>query len=241
MSATNRKKRKNGVEVERTARVAQNHYPTDNWCTRVLVERCGFAMRGKRVLECAAGDGSMVNVLADAGAIVDAVEIDVGRADIIRRGERARHVHRGDFLSPSTDAWLKKTGALPYDAVITNPPYGEWVQFVNAKGEPKFRYRDLALEFAERAILLAPVVCFLLRLNWAGSQPRHAFHAKHPADLVVFSNRPRFRPDGKSDAAEYAWWIWRRGSTIGTWTVHLSAEAPTRGRPKGEETGVADV
>lgn len=234
MSATGRKRRKNGVEIERTVRDPLNHLPTDPWCTRVLLERGGISLVGKTVLECAAGDGAMVNVLANAGAIVDAVELDPERAAIIRRSEKARHIHRGDFLSPSTNAWLRKTG-VSYDAVISNPPYGEWVaDGQNKAGKPKKRYRDLAREFATKAFELAPVVAFLLRLDWAGSQARHAFHDAHPADLIIFSNRPKFRIDGGSDATEYAWWIWRRGATIGTWITHLSTEAPARGRPRLE-------
>jgi hypothetical protein len=80
----------------------------------------------------------------------------------------------------------------------------------------------------QKSLTLAPIVAMLLRLHWAGSINRHAFHKANPADLVVMSNRPKFK--GSGDAAEYAWWIWRRGATIGTWTVELVPIK--RGAPK---------
>lgn len=248
MSATNRKK--SGGET--TTREALDHYPTLPWVTRVLVQRIGFPLQGKRVLECAAGDGAMVNVLADAGAIVDAVELDSWRAQTIRRSERARQVVTGDFLLDTTTAQLEAVkrasapnAAKPYDVVISNPPYGMIVPVLGPDGQPVTRkvkgkiktittYRDLAREFAEKAMTLAPVVAFVLRLNWAGSIGRVGFHEKHPADLVILANRPKFKAGSQGDATEYAWWIWREGATVGTWIVHFSDEAPSRGRPKGK-------
>lgn len=251
MSATNRKKRTaEHPEGELTPRMGQDHYPTQAWVTRVLVKRLGFTLAGKRVLECAAGDGAMVSVLAAAGAIVDAVEIDPGRAAIIRNmgDARVRQVVRGDFLLPSTRAALEAVqrasgGRKPYDLVATNPPYGirEIVigedgkpRMVKRKGklEPVTKYRDLALEFAQTCLAYAPTVAFMLRLNWAGSEARYAFHEANPADLVVLSKRPQFRVEKGTDSAEYAWWIWREGASVGTWVVDPCEEAPKRGRPK---------
>ncbi len=97
---------------------------------------------------------------------------------------------------------------------------------------PKTEYRDLALEFVAKAITLAPVVAFLLRVHWIGSIGRVKFHADHPADLVVLANRPKFTPGSGGDGAEYAWWIWREGASVGTWVTHFAEDAPSRGRPK---------
>lgn len=244
MSASNRR---NKIDGEATVRAALDHYPTPAWATRALLKHCGFQVHGRRVLECAAGDGAVVNVLADAGAIVDAVELDAERAQIVKRSGRARQVVCGDFLLPATTDKLVPVQAAagivkPYDAVISNTPYGERIPILDADGKPimvtvkgkrraKMRYRDLAREFVDKAFTLAPCVAFLLRLNWAGSVGRVQFHAKHPADLVVLANRPKFR-HGDSDATEYAWWIWREGQTVGTWFVVFCEDAPGRGRPK---------
>lgn len=247
MSATGRKK--NGDTS--TPREALNHYPTPPWCTRALVKRIGFSLQGKHLLECAAGDGAMLNVLAAAGAVVDAVELDKDRAARIARDGYARQVVCGDFLDKAVRAKLlalknpARAGRRPYDVVASNPPYGEMVIVIGDDGkpvlvkkkgkkqkEPKTEYRDYALEFAETAIELAPVVAFLLRVHWIGSIGRVKFHEQHPADLVVLANRPKFTPGSGGDGAEYAWWIWREGATVGTWVTHFAEDAPSRGRPK---------
>ncbi len=138
MSATGRKK--NG---ETTARQTLNHYPSPPWVTRVLVKRIGFDLRGKRVLECAAGDGAMLNVLAAAGATVDAVELDKDRAARIARDGYARQVVCGDFLEDATTAKLTQIRdaqrsklVWPYDVVASNPPYGETVVVFGEDGKP---------------------------------------------------------------------------------------------------------
>lgn len=255
MSATGRKK--TTVDGEVTARVENDHYPTPPWVTRVLVKRIGFDLRHKRVLECAAGDGAIVNVLADAGAIVDAVELDAGRADMIRASGKAIQVVTGDFLaSATTDALEQVQGArnvaspYAYDVVISNTPYGLREPVLGPDGAPIFRKvkgklkqvtrnRDLAREFAEKAFTLAPVVAFLLRVNWCGSIGRVDFHTAHPADQIVLANRPKFKAEGAGDATEYAWWIWREGATVGTWAVAFSDEAPSRGRPRSRAPKLA--
>lgn len=244
MSATRRTKASDG---EQTVRERLDNYPTPAWVSRVLVGELGkrgVDLRGKRVLECAAGDGAMATVLAEAGAHVDAIEIDPARCETLRgrtipdpvHGTRpvAKTVTCGDFLAHPLHG-------MRWDAVITNPPYGELVDIlgedgkpaIGKNGKPRFKYRDLALEFVQRARTLAPLVCFILRLNWAGSKARHDFHRENPADLVVLANRPKFRPKSSGDATEYAWWIWNRGQRVGSWSVHFSNEAPHQGRKKG--------
>lgn len=232
MSATSRKRHKADGELAdvQTVRAALNHYNTPAYVTRALVERIGFSLRGKRVLEPAAGEGMMAYDLEDAGARVDGVEIDSGRARMATERLGGRGVIHGDFLSPSL-----VFPADSYDVVITNPPYSEKVpngvhKSGKKKGTPKYKHRDLALEFVQKSLAIAPVVAMLLRLNWAGSKSRAAFHGKHPADLVVLAKRPSY-VGKKTDATEYAWWIWRRGATIGTWSVYLSTDSPARGRP----------
>lgn len=71
--------------------------------------------------------------------------------------------------------------APPYDCIITNPPY------------------SLAEEFLRKSLEIAPVVCFLLRLNFLGSQKRAAFLSKNPPDVYVLSERPSF-VNGKTDS-----------------------------------------
>lgn len=78
----------------------------------------------------------------------------------------------------------------PVDAIITNPPFG------------------LFVEFLDTALGTAPFVAFLLRLNVLGSQKRHDWwQDKLPSHLYALSKRPSFTGKG-TDATEYAWFVW---------------------------------
>jgi len=94
-----------------------------------------------------------------------------------------------------------------HDLVICNPPFSLAREFVDA-------YRYVGLTSA-----------FLLRLNFLGSQKRAPWWlANPPAHVLVLPVRPSFTADGKTDAVEYAWVVYRgrtaRGSTKVDW-LHL--------------------
>jgi hypothetical protein len=98
-------------------------------------------------------------------------------------------VQIGDFLTlPSFDEVIGQSKR--FDVCIGNPPY------------------SLAQEFAERAIGCSRVVAFLLRLNFLGSQKRAAWLRKHTPSVYVLPRRPSFTDDNKTDACEYAWFLW---------------------------------
>lgn len=76
------------------------------------------------------------------------------------------------------------------DLIFTNPPF------------------SLAQEFIEHAIMSAPTVIMLLRINFLGSQKRHDFWQQFPPDgLYILSKRPSFTGKG-TDSTEYAWFVW---------------------------------
>ena len=85
------------------ARQGRDFYPTPAWPIEALAEQ--VELRGKRILECACGDGRMARALEAAGANVTAFDI----ADYGYGGVR-------DFLR---DEFPEK-----FDGTITNPPYG---------------------------------------------------------------------------------------------------------------------
>lgn len=78
------------------------------------------------------------------------------------------------------------------DLIITNPPF------------------SLGQEFIERSLShCRGVVCYLMRLNFLGSQKRKVWWQKRlPTHLYVLSNRPSFKQGGGTDATEYAWYVW---------------------------------
>lgn len=99
-----------------------------------------------------------------------------------------------DIAPPLSVDFLTEPPDASYDLIITNPPY------------------LLAQEFIERAMLWRACershVAMLLRLNFLGSQKRGAWLRAHTPSVYVSPRRPSFSADGKTDATEYAWFIW---------------------------------
>lgn len=88
---------------------------------------------------------------------------------------------------------------MEFDAVITNPPFKH------------------ALQFIEKSLKIAPIVCMFLRIGFIESERRDKFFRENPPRYVaVFRKRARTSKDGKfpegeSSATCYAWFIWERG------------------------------
>lgn len=68
------------------------------------------------VLEPSAGEGAMAFVAVSFEAVVDCVEIDARRADVLRRGG-VRAVNEADFLTVTPEP--------VYDRVVMNPPFAK--------------------------------------------------------------------------------------------------------------------
>jgi len=98
-----------------------------------------------------------------------------------------------DFLDPTVHP------AVQPDAIITNPPFAP------------------AVQFAERALELAPVVALLLRTNWLeGIERYQTLFRRRPLTLYApFVERVpmvKGRWDPKaSTATAYAWFVWVDG------------------------------
>ena len=71
--------------------------------------------------------------------------------------------------------YLTHMALWPYNLIITNPPF------------------SLALEFLEKSLHEAATVCYLLRLNFLGSQTRRPFwQGNRPSHVLVLAERPCF-------------------------------------------------
>lgn len=147
-----------------------------------------------RVLEPSCGSGNILTEVLEAGMAhpwgctgVDIV--DVPRGDHLAG---CTFVH-ADFLS-----WASSQQMQDYDLVIGNPPYGD----------------DMPAKFVE-VILDRPwrerpgTVVLLMRLAWLASAKRVELHRRHPPSVYVLSERPSFTKDGKTDGADYAWFMWK--------------------------------
>jgi hypothetical protein len=116
--------------------------------------------------------------------------------DLIDRGFGMTGV---DFFE---DHW---TDNLPVDAVVMNPPYSH------------------AMEFIEKSIRIAPIVCAFLRITFLETPDRAEFFKRSGLKYVaVFSKRmpssknAKFiNADGTKESSSvcYAWFIWEKGFT----------------------------
>jgi len=173
-------------------------YGTPEWCVRALFKHIipWAAQSGEMVVEPSAGDGAIVRAMLNVG---------IGARRIAAVEQDGRHhqaladlgvcVVGGDTLS------------LTYSnvgLVVMNPPYRK------------------AREHVEHALQQvygkAGTVAALLRLGFLGSKRRISFWKQHPADVFVLPERPSFTTDGKTDASEYAWFVWGPGRG-GKWQV----------------------
>ncbi len=181
-------------------------YATPAYCVNRLLE--AVDLPGGRWVEPGAGSGAIVRA-------VNAHRADVTWTVVEKRGEeetglrsldRVFNVLIADFLG---DSFVGGDGAT---VVIGNPPY------------------NAAIDFITRCLALFPRahVAFLLRLNFAASGSRAALMRRCPPDVYVLPNRPSFR-NGKTDATEYAWFVWPPYMrTHGTFQVLATTPAAER-------------
>jgi hypothetical protein len=166
-------------------RNADDFYATPPWATRSILKalcRDRALYSPMAILEPSAGNGAIVDEIRAFGFPnegIEAIEIDPNRAD-------ASGAQCADFLTIAPDP--------RFDLVITNPPF------------------SLALEFAKHALqFLRPggTLALLLRLNWLASGKRSEWLRDNTPSLYVLPKRPSFSADGKTDATDYAWFVWR--------------------------------
>lgn len=172
--------RPEGVE-----RQPEDFYATDPATIPPLLKVLGpdWEAGNKLIWEPACGAGHLSQILELYGH-------QVISTDLIDRGYGVGGI---DFLQPTP------YDNLPYDAIITNPP---------------FKY---ALEFVEKSLRIAPVVCMFLRIGFIESERRDALFTNNPPRYIaVFRKRARTSknaafPKDESSATCHAWFIWYRG------------------------------
>ncbi|MET9318847.1 class I SAM-dependent methyltransferase [Streptomyces sp. NPDC003038] len=94
------------AEGEVTTDAERGYFPTPPALVDEVLDLADL-QTGQEVLEPSAGTGAMAERIADRGAVVDCVELDPSRAEIIRSRGSARQV----------------TVTARYDRVVMNPPY----------------------------------------------------------------------------------------------------------------------
>jgi hypothetical protein len=177
-------------------RAAHDEYATPPWPVHRLLE--AVSLPSGRWLEPSAGRGAIIRAVRQVRNDVCWIACERQERHEGRLQALAPLVHDGDFLELSPGR---------FDVVIGNPPY------------------DQALDFVTRALPLAPVVVFLLRLNWLASAARNALMRSHAPDVYVLPDRPSFRGGG-SDSTEYAWFVWHGDARRAAGTVQVLAMTP---------------
>jgi len=154
-----------------------------------------------RILEPSAGGGSFLGPLRRGfpSATITAIDLDPGGTIVLPEGIEA--IERRDFLTYRFDRG--------FDLIVGNPPFHH------------------GQEFVEKALTLAPVVVFLLRLGFLASLKRWQFWTQNPpAKVFVLPKRPSFTGDGGVDRYDYCFVGWQSGTyqTRLHWLPPLSNE-----------------
>jgi len=156
-------------------RATNDFYATPQWLTRAVIPF--LPQRPATILEPACGSGAIICVLKEcfSDARIDCFDIDPKHG------------------APVAD-FLREQARQEYDLVITNPPFGDALRFIQR-----------ALEWRRDS---TSVVCMLLRLNFLEGQERARWlRANMPSGLLITPRRPSFTGKG-TDATGYGWFVW---------------------------------
>ncbi|MER6977656.1 methyltransferase [Streptomyces carpinensis] len=102
----------------------QGWYATPPALVTQVVDLAGIRA-GDTVLEPSAGAGAMTADIASRGGLVDAVELDERRAQILRSQGDCRKVTEADFLGLDPLDWEQG-----YDRIVMNPPFNNGLDHI---------------------------------------------------------------------------------------------------------------
>jgi hypothetical protein len=164
-----------------TQRHPDDFYSTPRAVTFALLNELPFEHPPREILDPCAGEGALMNVARDVfpQAVARGIELDPERA-------KASLSTVGNCLEIEWPA---------FDLCLINPPFSLWVEVVERALGTRCVRSDGAC------------VAALGRIALLSSQKRAAFWRCYPADVHVLTSRPSFTPDGKTDSADYAWFV----------------------------------
>lgn len=173
----------------------------------------------ERILEPSAGLGAFVTSAKNtwAGAHITSVEID---QRLPAPHDSDEHIF-SDYL---------QTDLKGFNLVLGNPPYGVETGRYTKRGKPIMR--SAWEDFVVHAAKTNPeaTICYILRLNVLGGVRRSAFWNTYPPSIIgVLRPRPSFSGDGKTDATEYAAFVWAYSQKYYRQKIaHIDAPRPKR-------------
>lgn len=154
-------------------------YQTEPWATEALLRH--FPVVGRTVWEPAAGNHRMAHALMMAGGMV--FTSDIATYDM-------EHDAVEDFFAPSTRR-------PPFDAIITNPPYGNG-------NRDAVKFAELALERCDGLVALLLTAKFDF-----GKTRRHLFR-DNPRFIakIALVDRIQWFPGETSGTEDHCWLVW---------------------------------
>ncbi|MDX3100490.1 hypothetical protein [Nonomuraea angiospora] len=116
------------ASAEFPSRYEQGWYPSPPAVVEQILQHAGISDHrpGLTVLEPSAGTGCIAGPAAARGALVDVVEIDARRVEVLRRAGFARRVVHGDFLTDLHPLDYPEG----FSRVVMNPPFADAVAHV---------------------------------------------------------------------------------------------------------------
>ena len=179
-----------GAKRKRTADANEAEwYPTPTSAILPLLECTELLLPGGLWIDPCAGTGRIP-------AVVNATRNDV-RWLLVELDERHRPhleaaIRPGDELLPFGDFVIRPWAWPRARVAIMNPPFSH------------------AQVFVEACLDRAEIVVMLQRRNWIAPARADWLRGRMP-DEYVLAERPSFTGDGKTDAAEYSWFVWGAG------------------------------
>ena len=187
--------------------VEAEFYATPAWCVRRILEAVAL-VEGDWLDPCV-GDGAIPNEVEEARSELWMV-LDIRATRFLNTSRW--NCHQRDYLQSKMP--LGYFGR--FDVCIMNPPFSK------------------ALQFAATALEHCDQVVMLQRLNWLASAERAEFLRANPPGVYVLPNRPSFTGDGKTDGADYAWYVWPpQHQTVRILDVTSKQERDQDARPPG--------
>ncbi len=200
------------AQKRKSKRAKGDFYETPEWVVDAIVGH--LPIGGESViLDAGAGNGAIAARLAQINPKAEIVGVEKN-PELVAKA-RARNLYSVEFVEAD---FLKGDAAWTItapDLIIMNPPFSRAFEFIA-------RAREL--------VKRGGTVCALLRVNVVAGKCRAEFHRKHPSNMHVLSKRPSFTGHGRTDATEYAWFVWGPGEHA-RWSV-LTHTDKSRRRPR---------
>jgi hypothetical protein len=195
LASAGERRRKVPLKKPRSERLADDAYITPfGHALSICRWLDGVIPTPKRIIEPSSGSGSFVRAARSVWPKAHIIAVDV-------RGEVKKSCYDAgadEFVKSTWEDYADFVGGRGVDLIVGNPPY---------------LYAERHARIGHRELVEGKHLCFLLRQSFLAGQKRaRDFWPKHPLfALGPIADRPSFTPDGCTDGAEYAAFLFQQG------------------------------